>query len=295
MGFTWWADRHAQTIEVVGCERNEEGEQAYWVSVQTDFLRNFEMTDKALSVINPLLMGCASMAGPVFDEHKRTISLCSLVRVHDSIREWMSRLISVASVLQIAEARIIAPELATYLGADSAESGHPVNGMRPIPDEFAGVVATLIAPLGQESCKWHPMQFEQAVCDYLEPAGLPVTWGFRRLAAKLPCGDKTSLFDISGNDPHPRYGNGLLLNQSFPLGDLSELRAIRLAWSLNADTLVEAPVGYGFGSFCAFEGELHFTTFLPNVVERHALVLNFCSSATERAEYMSRRLLKGDK
>jgi hypothetical protein len=64
MGFTWWADRHAQTIEVVGCERNEEGEQAYWVSVQTDFLRNFDMTEKALGVIDRLLMGCASMAGP---------------------------------------------------------------------------------------------------------------------------------------------------------------------------------------------------------------------------------------
>jgi hypothetical protein len=64
----------------------------------------------SLTTINALLMSCAAMAGPVYDEKTGTLSLCSLVRVRESIREWMSALISMASLLQIAEARIMAPD-----------------------------------------------------------------------------------------------------------------------------------------------------------------------------------------
>ena len=113
-----------------------------------------KLTDKTAAAINALLMHCASMAGPVFDERNGTLSLCSLVRVHESVREWMSPLISVASVLQIAEARIMAKDLAKVFGAESAESGHPDNGKRRVPDELAEIVANLIAPMGRQPCKW---------------------------------------------------------------------------------------------------------------------------------------------
>ena len=149
-GFTWWADRHAQTIEIVGSESNEDGETAYLISTRTDLLRNLELTDKMAAWINTLLMHFASMAGPVFDEETGTLSLCSLVRVHEPIREWMSALTSTASVLQIAEARIMAPWLAKEFGAELAESGHPDNGKRPVPDELAEIVANLIAPNGRQ-------------------------------------------------------------------------------------------------------------------------------------------------
>jgi hypothetical protein len=79
-------------------------------------LRNLELTDRTAVAIHGLLMGYASMAGPVYDEKAGTLSLCSLVRVHESIREWMSPLISMASVLQIAEVRIMAPSLPSFSG-----------------------------------------------------------------------------------------------------------------------------------------------------------------------------------
>ena len=55
----------------------------------------------------------------------------------------MSRLISVAAVLQIGEARIMASELAEAVHAKQATSGHPEHGMRPCPDEMAGVIEAL--------------------------------------------------------------------------------------------------------------------------------------------------------
>src|ERR1700726_2670192 len=67
-GFTWWADRHAQTVEIVGSETDESGETAYLIATRTEMLRNFELTDRASTAINSLLMCFASMAGPVYDE-----------------------------------------------------------------------------------------------------------------------------------------------------------------------------------------------------------------------------------
>jgi hypothetical protein len=48
----------------------------------------------------------------------------------------------------------MAPELAKFLGAESAESGHPVNGERPLPDELAEIVTNLVAPVGKQPPKW---------------------------------------------------------------------------------------------------------------------------------------------
>jgi hypothetical protein len=80
----------------------------------------------------------------------------------------MDPLISVASVLQVAEARIMAPDLAKVFGAESAESGHPDNGERPVPDELAEIVANLIAPVGRQPCKWLHGEFTEVVNDYMQ-------------------------------------------------------------------------------------------------------------------------------
>jgi hypothetical protein len=294
-GFTWWADRHAQTVEIVGSETDESGETAYLIAARTEMLRNFELSDRASTAINSLLMCCASMAGPIYDEKAGKLSLCSLVRVHESIRDWMNPLISMAALLQIAEARIIAPELAKFLGAESAESGHPVNGERPLPDEMADIVTNLIAPVGKLPSKWTQKEYERAVKDHMKgPFCLLATKGEFGFTAEFPCGESSSLFRATGREPHPRYGNGLLLIQSFRTGDLSEEKAIRFALSLNTSELTKSPTGYGFGSFCHNAGCIHFTTFLPNAVYRPGLLPSLYYAAASRTQAMSRMLEKAD-
>jgi hypothetical protein len=275
------------------------------ISIRTDLLRNLELTDKTAALINTLLMHFASMAGPVFDEKTDTLSLCSLVRVHEPIRNWMSALISTASVLQIAEAQIMAPWLAKKFGAESAESGHPDNGERPVPDELAEIVANLIAPIGRQPCRWLHEEFEQVVNDYMQaPPCLLATNGGLGFAAEFPFGNapsnhpmhgrESSLFRGSGCDPHPRYGNGLLLIQSFRASDLSEEQGARLAFSLNTGELTKNPAGYGFGSYCYNEGCIHFTSFLPNAAYRQGLLPNFYYAGANRACHMSKLLRNTD-
>ena len=108
------------------------------------------------------------MAGPVYDEKARTLKLCSLVRIYEDIWPWMSRLISMACVLQIAEVRMLCDKLAESLGAESDESGHPKNGSRCVPDEMAEIFRTLIVPSGRQPCAWMQEEFESAVNNYMQ-------------------------------------------------------------------------------------------------------------------------------
>ena len=294
-GFTWWADKNAQKIEVIGTEINPDGDAAYLIGVQTDFLRNVVPSDKMLATINTLLMPFASMAGPVYDEKTRSLSLCSMVRTHEEIWGWMSRVFSMACVLQIAEARIMGDTVAKHLGAEAAESGHPQNGLRPAPDELAEAVANLVAPLGREPCKWIEREFETAVeqCMQQQPS-LGATSGGLGFTVEFPYGNSTSLFQGMGDQPHPRYGNGLFLLQSFPVVNMSDVDGIRLALSLNATELTEKTFGYGFGSYCFRDRTIHFTSFLPNAVYRPGLLPNIYFAGAARAREMSIRLLGKD-
>ena len=62
----------------------------------------------------------------------------------------MSRLISVAAMLQIADAHFIDPDLSRLLEGEPATSGHPENGPRPEPDELAVGFTPLMAAAGEK-------------------------------------------------------------------------------------------------------------------------------------------------
>ncbi|HEY5744382.1 MAG TPA: hypothetical protein VIS99_17790, partial [Terrimicrobiaceae bacterium] len=79
-GFRWWADRNEQTIEVVGQETGPDGEIGYVVSVRIEVLRSLHLGDGELKVINAL-MAFASMAGPVYDQEAKTLSLAIFGRL----------------------------------------------------------------------------------------------------------------------------------------------------------------------------------------------------------------------
>ena len=147
-GFTWWPYRHAQHVEVIGSEAGPDGNTGYFVRVKTDFVRNSDLSEKALAGIS-VIMSSATMAGLIYEPETKLLSLSSLVRVHEGIRPWMSRLISVAAMLQAAEAHFITAAISDLLGGQSAESGHPENGLRPEPDELAKGFTPMVAAAGE--------------------------------------------------------------------------------------------------------------------------------------------------
>ena len=293
-GFRWWADRNEQTIEVVGQEAGPDGEMGYAVSVRTELLRSLHLGDGELRVV-PILMGFASMAGPVYDQEAKTLSLCSLVRVHKAISQWMNPLISVAALLQIGEARIMGSLLAKMLNAEEAFSGPPHHGLRFEPDELAEIIATLIAPMGAQPSRWSPAEFQDVVDRFMnQPPALLASAGGAGFTVEFPYGEQSSLCQAKADQRHPRYGNGLFLLQSFPVKATSDTDGVKLALSMNKIELTERPAGYGFGSYAYKDSALHFTSFLPNAIYRPGLLPNIYFSCTQRAREMSVRLVGSD-
>src|SRR5258708_35064628 len=92
-GFTWWADQHAQTVEIVASEKDENGKTADLISVSTDQLRCVKLTDYVHDSL-ALLMKCASMAGPVYDSKNGSLRLCSTARVSEENYSLVRSLLS---------------------------------------------------------------------------------------------------------------------------------------------------------------------------------------------------------
>jgi hypothetical protein len=292
-GFIWWAERNAQRIEVVGTESNADGEQGYLVRVKTEVLRNVVLTDKTLAAIN-LLMSTASMAGPVYDATTRVLSFSSLVRVHERIREWMSKLVSVAAMQQIVDAHLVGKSLPPLVG-EFAESRHPANGLRTIPDELAVDFIPLVASAGAKASQWSATEFKRTVDKYMQmPPSLGATSGGQGLTVEFPFGDGSSLCRMLADQAHPRIGNGLFLLQSFPVDKMSDSNGTRLALELNSQELEQKPTGYGFGSYCYRDACIHFTGFVPNLAYREGLLPNFYFACAGRARAMALRFKNDD-
>lgn len=291
-GFTWWADEYAQTVEMVREEKGPDGETGYLLCVRTELLRNVDLTEDALTEINALPMRCASMAGPVYDADARRLDLWSLIRVTDDNSDWIRFLLAAAAVIQLAEARVMAPVLAQSTGALTATSAHPEAGPRAVPDQMA-FAASVFTELGAAPSAWTEAEFR----------GLPspAVVGEGGVSVEFPFGERTSLCRLLTDQPHPLYGNGLLVLQSFPV-DLrrasgesadSETEGIKLALSLNAADLTHRLTGYGFGSYVWSDGAIHFTAFLPNALHKPGLLPNLYSSCAARAQAMAASFAEG--
>lgn len=289
-GFNWWADQYAQTVECLGEETGPSGESGYLVCVRTELLRDLDLTDTALAAINSLPMRAAAMAGPVYDVSARMLDLWSLVRVTDDNGGWIRHLLAAAAVTQIAEARLLGPALAEAVGAVPATSEHPESGARSTPGETA-FAAAAFADSGDDPCAWPEAEFVDAVNGFMNrpPEALARVEG-HGVTIEFPFGDTTSVCRLAGDQPHPLYGNGLLVLQRFPVG---ESGGIALALSLNAADLTREPAGYGLGSYSYDDGALHFSGFVPNALHKPGLLQNLYASCAARAHAMAARFTEG--
>ena len=286
-GFSWWADQYLQTVEFLCEETGPSGESGYLVCVRTELLRDLDLTDTALDEINALPMRCASLSGPVYDVPARRLDLWSLVRVTDDNGGWVRYLLGAAAVTQLAEARMLAPLLAQAVGARTATSEHPESGFRAVPDQMA-YAAGVFVKSGDQACAWTEAEFHEIGegDPATRAAGLTVSVDF-------PFGEQTSQCRILGNQPHPLYGNGLLVLQEFPITAQSEADGVRLALSMNAADLTKQVTGYGLGSYAYADGAIHFSGFVPNALHRAGLLAGLVTSCAARAQTLEARFAEG--
>lgn len=290
-GFTWWADQNAQTIEILAEETGPDGQLGYLIGVRTDVLRDLDLSEQTLAELNDGPMRFAAMAGPVYDPDTRTLSLRSLARVHDDNAEWMGVILGSAAVLQVAEARLLGPVLAETLGAEPAVSGHPENGLRPEPDQMIYAVNVFVEE-GKAPCGWPEREFTDAVNQFMmQPPSSGASAGGQGFTVEFPFGDRSSLCQVMGTQPHPLYGNGLFVLQRFPFQADTPAKGVELALTLNGAEFSQGATGYGFGSYVYDNDILCFTAFFPNALHRQMALPNLYFACAARALAMSVWLL----
>lgn len=292
-GFTWWAHRHAQTIEIVGEATTGDGDTAALVCARTEVLRKMANPQRTAEALKDGFMRRASMSGPVLDPERGTLALSSAVWIHQRKCSWMPALLSTAVVLQLAEAEQLAGQLAAACRAEPATCGHPETGIRPTPHPTARLVAQLFIPAGVMPCKWPAEEFEGVFHTCLQhPPSVRAALGGLGFIVEFLSGEVSSQMQATGDFSHVSYGNGLHLRQSFPTRHLSPVEGADLALRLNAVELTRRPTGYGFGSYWHSGDQLHFATFLPNACYRPGLLVGLYFAAAERARAMPGLLLE---
>ena len=108
-----------------------------------------------------------------------------------------------------------------------------------------------------------PAEFQDAVDSFMnQPPALLGSSGGAGFIVEFPYGDQSSLCQAMADQPHPRYGNGLFVLQSFPVKAMSDTDGVKLALSMNRIELTQRPFGYGFGSYAYKDSALHFTSLL---------------------------------
>lgn len=290
-GFTWWADRNAQTVEILGEETGPDGQAGYLIGVRTDVMTDLDLSGEALSELNDGPMRFAALAGPVYDRDARTLRLQSLGRVHAENAEWMGPVLASAAALQLAEARLLGPALSETLGARPARTDHPHNGPRKTPDDMVYAVNVFVEH-GKAGCCWTEADFIDAVEAFMTtPPALGATSGGRGFTVEFPFGDRSSLCQVSGAQPHPLYGNGLFVLQRFPFAAPDAARGAELALTLNGAEFTQNATGFGFGSYVHDNGILCFTAFIPNALHRQIALPNLYFACAARALVMSVWLL----
>lgn len=290
-GFTWWADQNAQTVEILGEETGPDGQTGYLIGVRTDLLSDLNLTDESLAELNDGPMRFAGLAGPVYDRDAQTLSLRSLARVHAGNAEWMGPVLGSAAALQIAEARLLGPALCETLGARPASTGHPQHGPRDTADDMVYAVNVFVEE-GKAGCQWPEAEFSDAVDEFMTtPPSLGATCSGQGFSVEFPFGDRSSLCQVTGSQPHPLYGNGLLVLQRFPFAAPDAARGAELALTLNAAEFTANATGFGFGSYVHDNGILCFTAFFPNSLHRQIALPNLYFASAARALAMSVWLL----
>lgn len=285
-GFRWWPDKNVQTIELFRQEHCPELGTGHYFSIHTELFRSLDLTDEQLRAIHTLLMPYASMNGLVYDDEKKTLSFCCTVRVYERISKWMNPLISIAAALQFGEARIMGPILAKLIGAEFAISGPSANGIRPVADDLAELIAIYIAPMGTEPCRWTYADIKGFYDHPLNKRYKLVRSDLTSVTVEFPFQDKNSHLVFLTNQPHPRYGNGLFVLQTFPVVCETEEHCIRLAINLNDLDFRQMAFGYGFGSYCSRNKELCFVSFYPNCTYNASLMTNLYYAAGIRARFL---------
>ncbi|MGI6252806.1 MAG: hypothetical protein ACOYJV_05145 [Aminivibrio sp.] len=290
-GFKWWPCERAQTVEILGEVDGPEGERGCYISIRMEVFKSESLDPALMKLLNQGIMTCPSLAGLVYNRRKGLMELCSWAPVYEHSSRWMPVLLGMAAGMQLFEADTVCFILENE--KESAESGHPENGIRREVHEIYGLGSAVFQTGSQEPSRWEAEEFTEAidlVCKL--PLNFSAAAEGPGLSAEFPFGSRLSLFRMIADIPHCGYGNGLHQIHHFPVarkpGD--DDKWIKKALELNKPVVSSDPPGFGFGSYVYRYGMIIHASFLPNALHNRGLLPNLLLAAGARAEAMDKEL-----
>ncbi|AEF34617.1 conserved hypothetical protein [Mycolicibacter sinensis] len=301
-GFTWWAYRLAQHVEI-GPPVWSEDRYICSVRIWTDVVRDVDPATEPASVLG-VVNAQATVNALVWDDATATITECCTAVIHEEIFAWMSKVLSTAAVLQNAAAHSRAHALAAACGGVPAASNHPSSGERPEMDDLLNF-PNVIAHEGRQPSWFAGPGMEQmnrfftdlGVAGSADSTGLTCEIPFtgRTPAAVITAASQlqTALLQIFTDAPHPEFGNGALVVMKLPLS----IEPGQVALVANEMNHVEAHGTSGtalFGAWCpdpASKTTLAFCSFVPNTLARKTSPQNLVIYQGSRSRFAAEQLI----
>jgi hypothetical protein len=302
-GFTWWAYRLAQHVEV-GPPVWSEDRYICSVRIWTEVVTDVDPSTNPSTVL-AATNAFTTMNALVWDPAEATINECSTAVVHDEIFTWLSKVLSTTVVLQNTSAHSRAHFLARATGGVAAASNHPSNGERSDMDDVLNVPEQVVVPEGAKPSQFIGERFENAedfmreqlnCLGFADDEGLscevPYTGAAPAMLIQEASQPQTSLIQMLTDVPHPEAGNGLLCIMRLPYSADPE----QVAAQANHLNLLESRGEAGtflLGAWCpdpSSDTDLAFCQFIPNLLVRWVLVENLLSYMASHSRLAVREL-----
>jgi hypothetical protein len=307
-GFTWWAYRLAQHVEV-GLPVRSGDLDVCIVRIWTEVAYDVDPAKNPAALVQIANIH-QDMNALVWNSSDQTIAECCTAVVHEENIGWLGKVLAMAAVLQNTAAHTRAHAVADVCGGTPAASSHPINGERPEMDDILNIPEQLVMPAGTE-----PSRFTGPLSEGLGAFAASMGWFGSSDATGITCevpftgnrplilqqkygvpdiGLETALVRIFTDQPHPEEGNGALIVMQLPISPgadeapvlANELNAVEAKGDLSAPLL---------GAWCpdvmSKDGNgLAFCCFLPNLIARPGLLENQIVYQAARAQFALRQL-----
>ena len=287
-GFSWWAGELAQRVWTdEGIFRNSRS--YYRLHCETDLVRAGGHKAQLDSILEQQMDHCA-FSSLVYDKRNDTYRLHASIYAEAEIAHWIGRLFLTAARLQVADAYRITDKVTELLHPSHAVTSHPVGGIRQDRDPR---IASAVGPLQSEGhvpCKWVGLDEWR-----------DVDWAMERQAMQWAKSDgKSSLatfywaadtnqalrLQISTDEQHPVFGNGLHFTLSVPL-KMSAQHVAYMALEMNQYEKENWLKTHMLGSWCSHEGSLAFRLFIPNASYQDGVLHELSVTMAGRAVWVN--------
>lgn len=306
-GFTWWAYRLAQHIEVSPPVSTEDGELST-VRIWTDVAKSIGPASNP-----PKMLSLANMQETlnalVWDRSDGTVTECCTAIVHEGNIGWLSKVLATTAILQNTAAHSRAHAIADVCGGTPAASVHPTSGERPEMDEILNVPGQVIARAGAGPSRFEgpAMQGLEGFLEQMRFMGsadatgltceVPFT-GNRPVVMLIASGvsePETSVVQLFADVAHPEFGSGVLTLMRLPV-NFEPARVATVANDLNSAESHGDSGAPLLGAWCPDPNDedgktLSFCSFLPNILAGPGMLENQVLYQAARSKFAAQRLV----